>query len=226
VPGPVRIALSLCLLAFAVGIAACGGDEETTTTTTTPTTSEAEGDAFIDLTTGEAEGLDPDERVGIEPEGLAVLELSEAADAADCDLELDLPQDGPATGSLHVPSSEPVSYETAPPTSGLHDDVPLADGAYLTEPDPRYFVHSMEHGRVVIAYQPDLPEEEQLELKGLLQQDPDGMILIPYSDMPYDVAAVAWQNLLGCDAYGDETLAAIAAFRDEFRGNGPEDIPL
>ena len=52
------------------------------------------------------------------------------------------------------------------------------------------------------------------------------MVLIPYADMPYEVAATAWTQLLGCDAYGPESLDAIRDFRDEFRGKGPEEIPL
>jgi hypothetical protein len=222
----VRTALLAVLVALTAVLAACGGDEEETTTSATASTSTTSstpsGEAHIDPTTGEFEGLDPDERAGTPPPEVAEADLAEAASAAGCETQLDLPDEG----NTHIPDSKPTSYETTPPTSGDHDEVPLADGAYLTEPDPRYFVHSLEHGRVVIAYQPDLPEEDQLALKGLFDEDPDGMVLIPYADMPYDVAAIAWTNLLGCDAYDPEVLSAIAAFRDEFRGQGPEDIPI
>lgn len=226
-PGPSRIALSLCLAALTLGIAACGGDDDetaTATSTSVPSTTSSvpEGDSHFDPSSGQAEGLDFDERLGTEPGDLAALDLTEAAAAADCDAQLDLRDEG----NTHIPANQQTDYETTPPNSGGHDEVPLADGAYLTEPDPRYFVHSLEHGRVVIAYQPDLPEDDQLALKGLLDSDPDGLILIPYTDMPYDVAAVAWQNLLGCDSYDADVLAALAAFRDEFRGQGPEDIPI
>ena len=132
----------------------------------------------------------------------------------------------PTRATRHIPASKPTKFDTSPPTSGDHDQVPLGDGAYAEEPDERYFVHSMEHGRVVILYNPSLPEEEQLALKGVFLEDPDGMVLIPYADMPYDVAATAWTQLLGCDAYSPESLDAIRDFRDEFRGKGPEDIPL
>ena len=226
-PRPVRIALSLCPAALVLGLAACGGDTTTVTSTPAPSTpsttsSVPEGESHIDPTTGETHDAEADERLGTVPEDVAVTDLAEAASAAGCETELDLPDEG----NSHIPSEKPTDYATEPPTSGDHDAVPLADGAYLTEPDPRYFVHSLEHGRVVIAYQPTLPEEDQLALKGLVDSDPDGMILIPYSDMPYEVAAVGWQNLLGCDNYDPEALSAIAAFRDEFRGNAPEDIPL
>jgi hypothetical protein len=43
--------------------------------------------------------------------------------------------------------------------------------------------------------------------------------------MPYEVAAVAWQNLLGCKQYeGAATLDALRAFGIEKFGQGPEDV--
>ncbi|HEX6117477.1 MAG TPA: DUF3105 domain-containing protein [Solirubrobacterales bacterium] len=230
------IGLATAWTALAVTLGACGGDDETTSSasttssTTTSTTTGATGaagpcapdDALVDRASGEFSGLDLDCRPGTEPAAIEVADLEEAADAAGCELELDLPDEG----NTHIPESKPAEYDTSPPTSGDHDQVPLADGAYAEEPEARYFVHSMEHGRVVILYDPSLPEEDQLALKGVFEDDPDGMVLIPYSEMPYEVAATAWTNALGCDAYTPETLDAIRDFRDEFRGKGPEAIPL
>lgn len=96
-----------------------------------------------------------------------------AAEAAGCELELDLRDEG----ADHIGGGREPEYATSPPTSGPPAAVPLADGAYLSAPEPRHWVHSMEHGRVVIHY-------------------------------------------------GPEVLDAIRAFRDEFRGQGPEDVPL
>ena len=43
--------------------------------------------------------------------------------------------------------------------------------------------------------------------------------------MPYDVAAVTWQNLIGCKQYdGAATLDAIRAFGIEHWGDAPEDV--
>lgn len=53
------------------------------------------------------------------------------------------------------------------------------------------------------------------------------MLLFPNADMPYEVAATAWTRLLGCDRYqGRATLDAIRAFRDIYRGQGPEPVPI
>ena len=68
-------------------------------------------------------------------------------------------------------------------------------------PEPWYFVHSLEHGRIEIQYSPDLSEADQLALKGVFDESPDGMLLFPNSEMPYDVAVTAWTQLLGCPKY-------------------------
>jgi hypothetical protein len=217
---------------IAVAIVGCGGDEDETTTVTTTTTTTPEGagatgaggpseggcSAHIDRASGEATGLEPDERCGESPPPPETTDLNEAADAAGCELRLDLPDEG----NQHIPRSRMPRYETNPPTSGPHDAVPLADGAYLEHPHERFYVHSLEHGRIVVHYDPSLPEDEQLALKGLFDEDPEGMVLIPTPQIPYEVAATAWRNGLGCDAYSPDALDAIRAFREELRGKGPE----
>jgi hypothetical protein len=44
--------------------------------------------------------------------------------------------------------------------------------------------------------------------------------------MPYEVAVTAWARLVGCDVFGEDVLDVVRDFRDEFRGNGPEPIPI
>ena len=64
-----------------------------------------------------------------------------------------------------------------------------------------------------IQYSPDLPEEDQLELKGLYDTMYGGTLLFPNENMAYEVAATTWTNLLGCHEYkGAITLDAIRAF--------------
>jgi Protein of unknown function (DUF3105) len=183
---------------------------------------ESAENAHIDPTTGIT--VSPDEREGTPPPPIEQARLEQAAEDADCDLRVDLPDEG----SNHLAGNEdPPEYETTPPTSGDHDPNPLADGAYSETPEPRNFVHTLEHGRIEIQYNPDLPEKDQLALKGVFDEDPDGMAFFPNADMPYDVAATAWTQLLGCRSYeGPATLDAIRAFRDTYRGQGPEDFPL
>ena len=52
------------------------------------------------------------------------------------------------------------------------------------------------------------------------------VILTPYvRPMPYQVAATAWTQLLGCPTYNDRVPDAMRAFRDQYRLKGPEYIP-
>jgi hypothetical protein len=170
--------------------------------------------------TGGIFDVTPDDREGTPPPDLQQGDLQQAAASANCDLQLDLPDEG----NTHLAPDDPVpDYKTNPPTSGNHDPNPQADGAYSEEPEPVHFVHSLEHGRIEIQYSPDLPKEDQLALKGVFDESPDGVLLFPNPDMPYEVAATAWTQLIGCKKYeGAATLDAIRDFRDIYRGQGPE----
>lgn len=178
--------------------------------------------AHVQINTGSTNDIPFDGRTGTPPPPLKQGDLQQAADEAGCDLKLDLPDEGNA----HLQPGDPVpNYKTNPPTSGNHITVPFqqADGAYAEYPGSQYVVHSLEHGRVNIQYSPDLPANEQLAIKGVFDEDPPGMLLFPNPDMPYEVAATAWTQLLGCPTYeGQATLDAIRDFRDIYRGQGPE----
>lgn len=209
-------------LAVAVGIfvalASGGGDEENQVGG-----EEIPENSHIELGSGNLHGYAPDGREGTPPPPLEQGDLEVAARAAGCKLRLDLPDEG----SDHVTDeSEIPDYGTNPPTSGNHHPEPIADGAYSEFPQPWHFLHSLEHGRIDVQYSPELPEADQLELKGLFEEDFNAMVLFPNPEMPYAVAATAWTQLLGCPTYeGRATIDAIRAFRDNFRGQGPEAVP-
>ena len=182
--------------------------------------------AHVQAQSGSVNDVPIDDREGTPPPPLEQGDLETAAKAAGCELRLDLPDEG----NSHVePGAKEPDYKTSPPTSGDHVVPPRqqADGAYLEHPGNLFVVHSMEHGRVEIQYSPDLPESEQPELKGVFDEDPAGLLLFPNDEMPYAVAATAWTQLIGCDTYeGAATLDAIRDFRDIYRGQGPEDVPV
>ncbi|HXS34630.1 MAG TPA: DUF3105 domain-containing protein [Solirubrobacterales bacterium] len=175
----------------------------------------ARGNPHINLDSGLTNGIAPDSRIGIEPPHFGKQSLQKAAQAAECELRLRLPDEG----HEHIPASAPEPrYKTNPPTSGDHVDAQQADGAYREAPPPVSVVHSLEHGRLAIQYRPDLPERAQLELIGLFDTMYGGTLLFLNPDMPYMVAATTWTNLLGCRSYGGMTLAAIDAFGRETWG--------
>jgi hypothetical protein len=173
------------------------------------------------------EGVEADGRDGVDPPEPAEGDLTVAAEAAGCDLRLDLEEEG----TTHFTDEDRVpDYGTNPPTSGDHygnnaetASGAVADGAYLNTPPIARAVHSLEHGRVAIQYSPDLSEEEQLEIKGVFEESPQGVIMFPNPDMPYEVAITAWRNLAGCDGYdGAPALDVLRIFRDVYRGQERE----
>ena len=180
------------------------------------------------VTKGTDEEFKCDNREGTTPPELQFGDLQESADKAGCELKLDLPDEG----ANHFTDETKGTYKTNPPTSGDHYGVPdetasgpVADGAYLTTPPESRLVHAMEHGRVEIRYSSDLPDDQQLALKGVFDEDPAGIVMVPDPDLPYAVAVSAWNNYVGCAKYDPLVLDVVRNFRDTYRGNGPENIP-
>jgi hypothetical protein len=204
------VVLVVAVLAF---VLISGGDDSSSAGGT-------DGDAHINLNeqVGNTNGVQPDERSGIVAPPPKVTDVKAAAEKANCELRLELPDEG----ANHLPEdSEPPNYKTSPPTSGNHVEPPFqqADGAYSEQPEQLNVVHSLEHGRLAIQYSPDLPEEAQLELKGLYDTMYGASLLFPNDEMVYDVAATTWTNLLACREYkGAATLDAIRAFGKETWG--------
>lgn len=190
---------------------------------------DAPGNAHVQFNSGVVDGNEFDDREGADPPDRQFGDLEESAEMAGCELHLDLEDEG----NTHFEDDSKGTYKTNPPTSGEHfgsptetASGPIADGAYRTTPVESRLVHSMEHGRVEIRYAPDLPEDEQLALKGKFDDDPDGMLLFPDDDLPYAVAVSAWTNYIGCKTYDPLVLDVIENFRDTYRGNGPEPVPI
>jgi hypothetical protein len=215
--------LALAVIAGLVVVIASGGSSSAEASTCP--------NAHIKNSGGTFRGLEGDCREGTPPPTIQFADLQISAQKAGCELRLNLPNEG----NTHVPNSTPVTYKTVPPTSGNHNPVPLDDGAYITPitsdtskpTNIRNEVHAMEHGRIEIHYKPSLPEAQQLALKGVFDADPDGMLLYPDPDMPYDVAVTAWENMAVCPNYNETVLDVIRNFRDTYRGNGPEQaIPI
>lgn len=200
-------AVAVLAAAVIVFVLATGGESENAAGKTS-------GDAHINvnLEFGTTNGIAPDERAGTPPPPVEVAALAAAAKGAGCELRQRLPDEG----HQHIPPGSPTpDYETTPPTSGPHVDAPYqqADGAYSETPTEIDFLHSLEHGRMEIQYSPDLAEKDQLALKGLYDTMYGATLLFPNPNMPYEVAATTWTNLLGCPTYkGVATLDAIRAF--------------
>jgi Protein of unknown function (DUF3105) len=151
-----------------------------------------------------------------DPPAQELTDLAAAAKAASCKLSNPVIE-----GSNHT--TKPVKYKTNPPSSGDHDPVPADDGAYGKSPGIAHLVHSLEHGRIEVQFDPSLSKNRLAQLKGLFDQDPYHMILVPNTtDMPFAVAAVAWGHIAGCKRVTDATFDVLRAFTQRYRDKGPE----
>src|SRR5260221_14245348 len=60
----------------------------------------------------------------------------------------------PDEGHTHVPVGTVIQYNTDPPTSGDHYPFPQQGGYYQNPILAGFLVHSMEHGGVIVYYNP------------------------------------------------------------------------
>lgn len=151
--------------------------------------------------------------------------LQEAADAAGCQL-----LDPPHEGADHTASLDKrVTYKANPPTSGTHFLQWPEDGAYLVAPQTEQTIHTLEHGRIDIQWNPETGggDNDVAGLKALYDEDSYHLLLFPnQTDMPYAVAATAWDHSLVCPEYKTPAVwDALRAFRDTYRDKGPEKVP-
>lgn len=208
---------SALAFALALALAGCGGGPDDQSAGDTGTR-DAERGVTARLPAG---GHVPEPRIS---------NLDSAARAAECELRSTRARSRDHTASLE----EPIDYDTNPPTTGRHFQAAAGDGIYEEAAPDSAIVHSLEHGRVVIWFKPSLPEEARAGLRALVEQDGHQMLVIPRSEMPFDVAATAWNGspgpegtgrLLGCPRFTPAAYDALRTFRDEHRGRGPEVAP-
>jgi hypothetical protein len=122
-------------------------------------------------------------------------------------------------------------YSSLPATSGPHwDPSGIANwGAYTTALPETQVVHNLEHGGIVIWYQPDQVSEEDVArltdlVEGQVAKGQGGrfkFILSPWQseDFGHPIAVTAWEFLLYLDT---ADLDAINGFADAHYGNAPE----
>jgi hypothetical protein len=159
-----------------------------------------------------------------------ITNFDEAVKAAGCQFKT-----FPSEGRTHLPSDTGVNnkYKTNPPTSGTHRPTPAPDGVYAVNnaPAKEAAVHSLEHGRIELEYKPGTPKKVQNQLNALFNEKLKGvpgyhqLLFQNQTNMPFQVAAVAWTHYLGCPTMNDKVFDAMRAFRARFVDKGPELIP-
>jgi len=127
-----------------------------------------------------------------------------------------------------------ANFKTNPPTSGAHNPNPAQDGIYATgnEPEIENWVHTLEHGRVLLQYRPGTSAAVVRQLEDLFKEDVKGsgdgyhsVLMQNNSEMPFQVAAVSWRHYMGCRAFTPASIEALRTFREEVIDKAPEKIP-
>ena len=154
-----------------------------------------------------------------------------------------------APSNQHTSSfDQSITYSTFPPTSGRHYYIAAIWGNYTQVVDPRQAVHNMEHGGIDIWVGPKVSAAERQQISDFYDESPNAMLVTPIEDTAKGVKypkhapagskvfLTAWTveikngNILGgtnvvaaCPRFSEK---AFTAFRDEFRGKGPERFPV
>jgi hypothetical protein len=155
-----------------------------------------------------------------------VSDLPTAAKAAGCVL-----QNPPDQGRLHLAKDfKPSDYGSNPPTSGPHNPDYYQDGIYSPGDTPRLgmLVHPLEHGRIEIQYKPGTAKRVEAQLETLLGEQDGGYHMLLFQNttgMRYQVAAAAWDHLIGCPRMNDRVFDALRDFRTAYIDKGPEKVP-
>ena len=152
---------------------------------------------------------------------------------------------GDAGGRLHVQdgrrrraastsraSTRRSSTTPTPPSNGSHYFSPAIWDFYTTAANPIQVVHNEEHGGVIIWWGDKVPQATVEKLHDFYNESPNGMLGTPYPKLGNKVAITAWTAPAGgtgegrvavCTAFNED---AFTAFRDAFRGKGPERFPV
>jgi hypothetical protein len=134
----------------------------------------------------------------------------------------------PDEGRTHVNPGERLTFRENPPASGPHYPSWTRPGVYPDPQDAGNWVHSLEHGYVVILYNcptdcPDLVAQLRTFYESAPKSAKYGyqkLVITPYKDMPNRITAEAWTKKLELDAFDADQLMN---FYRTYVDKGPED---
>jgi hypothetical protein len=125
----------------------------------------------------------------------------------------------------HVSADTRTSYNSNPPTSGAHTVETAPWGVSATPLPDISLVHNLEHGGIVLHYQPNLDDAQRQQLvtlAGELQRQDHKVVLAPRAENDAPITATAWGKVLKQQAFnGDE----LRSFFSANINRGPERVP-
>lgn len=113
-------------------------------------------------------------------------------------------------------------YNSFPATSGWHDREPQPWGTFAYTVEPERLIHNLEHGGVVIQYNPALVQGAETRLENVQRRFPNKTVVAPNAALKVPVAVTAWRRLYTLDGV-DET--RIVAFVERYKNRAPERFP-
>lgn len=126
-------------------------------------------------------------------------------------------------GQEHIAAgAQHVAYNSFPATSGPHSVSPKPWGAYTFEIDQETLVHNLEHGGVVIQYNPDLLKVSPSKLEAVQAQFPNKTVVAPNAKLKVALALTSWRRLYTLDAFDEPN---IVDFIKRYKNHGPEQLP-
>ncbi|WP_019812956.1 DUF3105 domain-containing protein [Saccharomonospora saliphila] len=116
----------------------------------------------------------------------------------------------------HVLPTERVAYDKTPPFGGPHDGIWAACNGVVYPEAVRTenMVHSLEHGAIWIAYNPEQVTGEDLETLKLRAEGKPFTMMSPYPGLEAPISLQSWGHQLKVDSVHDERIDQfIAALR-------------
>ncbi len=126
----------------------------------------------------------------------------------------------PDQGQAHLSAADPApEYNSNPPTSGPHASGAAVCGIYREAPPDINLVHDLEHGVVVVYYDPVAAADVREDIESFARDAGSHVIVAPREGMDTPIALTAWTHLLRLDEFDR---SALDVFYGEFAQRGPE----
>lgn len=121
-------------------------------------------------------------------------------------------------GGRHVGPGQRVAYTSTPGIGGTHDQAWAAcNGVVYPEPvRTENLVHSLEHGAVWIAYDPDRVDGDDREMLVARVEGQQYMVMSPYPGLAEPISVQSWGHQLGLTDPADPRIEQFVA---ALRGN-------
>jgi hypothetical protein len=149
----------------------------------------------------------------------------------------------PSEGRGHIPEGQPLTFTHFPPSSGNHYPVAANVGFYDKEFPDGYWVHSLEHGNVVVLYNCSVTKDCSAltsQVQNFVLNSPTHgcdkprLLGVPYSKgMSTPISLLAWAGPMNTAANALDSIqldlpqfdqARMLNFYKRYENHGPEDV--